>query len=315
MPELPEVHTTVEGLKKVIVGKTIKDVWSDYYLKTAHGERKTIKNKKYFDKFRKIVKGGKIKSIERRGKNILINLDNTQTIVVHMKMTGHLMYGQWRHGDLDVGLPLGSPASKSRNWKSVTGGAFDDPYNQYLHFVLTLSNGYQLALSDLRKFARIELIETAKLSDHKTFKTLGPDALDKKLTPKLLSMRLQRRPNLPIKLALMDQTIIAGIGNIYADEVLWDTGILPTRKAGKISLVYAKKLLHSMRKILKKSIAIGGDSKSDYRNIYGERGGFHNYHMAYHMHGKACTKRGCSGIIERMKLGGRSAHFCPVHQK
>ena len=97
MPELPEVHTTVEGLKKVIIGKTIKEVWTDFYVGAKYGNRENIKNKKYFEKFRKIIKGAKIKSLERRGKNILINLNNRYTIVVHMKMTGHILYGKYKY--------------------------------------------------------------------------------------------------------------------------------------------------------------------------------------------------------------------------
>jgi formamidopyrimidine-DNA glycosylase len=127
MPELPEVHTTVEGLKTVIIGKTITDAWSDFYIGSAHGDRQTIKNKKYFEKFKKLVVGSKIKNLERRGKHILIHLDppaedRAFTIIVHMKMTGCLMY------------------KKSKTEK-------------YVHFVLSFKSGDFLLLSDLRKFA------------------------------------------------------------------------------------------------------------------------------------------------------------------
>lgn len=292
MPELPEVHTTVTGLAGVLPGLEIIDVWSDWPRQIRSHDFKT---------FRKLLIGKKFLTTSRQAKNVLLHLSGGLTLRVHMKMTGHLMYGRWKLGD--------------RSWRGRDVGPIrDDPYNKYIHFLLTLSNGYQLALSDLRKFARIELLETSKLHEHETFKHLGPDPFDKKLTAKILHERLQKRPKLPIKLALMDQTIIAGIGNIYGDEILWDAGILPTRPASKVSITDAGAILKSMRKILTKSISIGGDSKSDYRNIFGERGGFQNHHMAYHMHGKACTKRGCSGIIERIKLGSRSAHFCPIHQ-
>ena len=112
----------------------------------------------------------------------------------------------------------------------------------------------------------------------------------------------------------MDQTIIAGIGNIYSDEILWHVGILPIRSVKDLTRLDAQKILTATRRILKQSILVGGDSKSDYRNIFGERGGFQHKHRAYHMHKKACLKSGCDGILVRMKLGGRSAHYCPVHQ-
>src|SRR6185436_20842781 len=100
MPELPEVHTTVEGIKKVAVGKTIKSVWSDFHLKTKHANRKTLKNKKYYEEFRKKVVGAKIIAAERRGKNILIHLKNKYTVIIHMKIMGHIMYGRYRQNFL-----------------------------------------------------------------------------------------------------------------------------------------------------------------------------------------------------------------------
>src|SRR5262245_3609671 len=129
MPELPEVHTTVEGLKKTVLGKTIKDVWSDFHVGTAHGERQTLKNKKYYENFRRIVKGAKIINGERRGKNILIHLNNGYTIVVHMKMTGALIYRK-------------------------------DKKEKYVHLSFTLSDGNYLLLSDLRKFASVKISKT-----------------------------------------------------------------------------------------------------------------------------------------------------------
>lgn len=295
MPELPEVQTTVSGLEQVLPGLTIEGVWSDW--------PKQIKSHS-LRSFTEQITGKTFVSASRQAKNVLLHLSHGLTLRVHMKMTGHLMYGQWEE----------MPKGQKPRWQSSLGGAFADPYNQYIHLLLFLSNGYQLALSDLRKFARIELLETKRLHEHETFKALGPDPFDAALTGTLLYERLQRRPKLPIKLALMDQSLIAGIGNIYADEILWDVGIVPTRPTQDVSVRDAIRILKAARKILGMSIGIGGDSKSDYRNIYGEKGGFHNYHMAYHMHGKTCTKQGCGGIIQRIKLGGRSAHFCPRHQ-
>ena len=304
MPELPEVHTTVEGVKKWVVGKTITDVWSDFHIKTAHGERQTLKNKKYYENFRKIVKGKKIIGAERRGKNILVHLSNKYTFIVHMKMTGHVMVGKYKK----------VKSLKSASWKTLEEGPLQDPYNQYIHFVISLSDGKHLVLSDMRKFASVTISKTSELHLHDSIEALGIDPLDKKLNPRLLREIIYKRKNMPIKSALLDQTGLAGIGNIYSDEVLWETGIHPLSPAFKIPIKKFPQILKVMQKILKFSIKHGGDSKSDYRNILGEKGGFQNFHKVYGKKGAKCPKQNCRGIIERLVVKGRSAHFCPRHQ-
>ena len=304
MPELPEVHTTVEGIKMWVVGKTIEDVWSDFHIKTAHGERQTLKNKKYYENFRKIVKGKKIIGAERRGKNILVHLSNKYTFIVHMKMTGHVMVGKYKK----------VKSLKSASWKTLEEGPLQDPYNQYIHFVISLSDGKHLVLSDMRKFASVTISKTSELHLHDSIEALGIDPLDKKLNPRLLREIIYKRKNMPIKSALLDQTGLAGIGNIYSDEVLWETGIHPLSPAFKIPIKKFPQILKVMQKILKFSIKHGGDSKSDYRNILGEKGGFQNFHKVYGKKGAKCPKQNCRGIIERLVVKGRSAHFCPRHQ-
>src|SRR3989344_2860438 len=251
MPELPEVHTTVEGIKRVAVGKTITDIWSDFHIKTAHGERQTLKNKKYYENFRKIVKGKKIIGAERRGKNILINLNNLYTIVIHMKMTGHVMYGKYKFKNSSVNEPCEPRRSEHeefsskkisvresrRNfgtWAAIEKWPLQDPYNQYIHFVISLSDGKHLVLSDMRKFASVTISKTSELHLHDSIEALGIDPLDKKLNPRLLREIIYKRKNMPIKSALLDQTGLAGIGNIYSDEVLWETGIHPLSPAFRI---------------------------------------------------------------------------------
>ncbi len=300
MPELPEVHTTVEGINKTVKNQTIKDVWSDFHVETSHGHRNTVKNKKYFESLRKIALGSKILKGERRGKNILIHLDNGFTIIVHMKMTGHLMYGKYN--------------LKKNKWEAQEDGPLKDPYNQYIHFVISLSSGKQLVLSDMRKFASVTYTKTKEIHLHETVGKLGAEPLDENFDSKKLFEILSKKKNTPIKSALLDQTMIAGIGNIYSDEILWDIGIHPLTHSDKISLAFYKKMYTSMVKILKFSIENGGDSKSDYRNIHGEKGGFQNFHKVYGQKNKPCPKTKCKGIIERIVIGGRSTHFCKEHQ-
>lgn len=314
MPELPEVHTTVTGLQRVVTGKTIEDVWSDFHISSTHRGKNSIKNKKYFDKFRKIVKNSKIKSVERQGKNILINLSNGFTFIVHMKMTGHLMYGKYEK------LQAKSLKLKAKSvWVAVEKGPLQDSYNKFIHLVFSLSDGKHLVLSDMRKFASVTISRTEEIHKHDTVGTLGPDPLRKGFSAKKLHEQLMKRKNWPIKSALLDQSVLAGIGNIYSDEILWEISVHPLSITGKIPEKKFSEMFRVMQKILKFSIKHGGDSKSDYRNAFGEKGGFQNFHKAYGKRKEKCPKSECKknkqSIIERIVVKGRSSHFCPIHQK
>lgn len=286
MPELPEVQTTVNGLRQTIVGLRIADAWSDYNSAFYKGQE-TIKDPKYFQKFKKEVIGRKIVSVERRAKNILINLDSGKTILVHLRMTGHLLFGKYKK----------------------------DPFNNFLHFILTFSNGEKLSLSDMRKFAQVVLVTTSTALVSKHLKNIGPEPLAQDFTVDTFVKRIYLRPKVKIKQALLDQTIIAGIGNIYADEALWYAGIHPKTLAGRIKGLSAKHLHEAIRKVLSESIETGGSSISDYRNIHGEKGKSQEGHKAYQMTGQKCSKRGCGGTIKRIVVAGRGTHFCEKHQK
>jgi formamidopyrimidine-DNA glycosylase len=311
MPELPEVQTTVNGLNKAVRGLKITGVWTDYN-SAFHKGKDSIKDPTYFKYFKKKVVGAKIKSAGRLAKNILIRLDNENVILIHMKMTGHLMYGDYDRAD---------------------------PFNRFIHLIFTFDNGETLELSDMRKFAKVTLVSKTAIgkgleqSLHLT--NIGPDPLDKSFTFNVFKERLARKSTGRIKTALMDQSVIAGIGNIYSDEALWRAGVHPEERVKNIfgrnnsarndSDSLAKKLYAAVIAVLKKGIDFGGDSMSDYRNIHGKRGRFQEQHHAYRKTGERCelmirgphggkTKR-CKGIITRKIVGGRSAHFCSVHQK
>jgi formamidopyrimidine-DNA glycosylase len=333
MPELPEVHTTVTGLSKTIVGHTITDVWTDYNSPYFKGSN-TIKDPAYFKYFRKEILGKKIISVSRRAKNILINLKPDKsapekTILIHMKMTGHVMVGRYvyrknkRDVKSDSHLPSGIwlPASDERK-------SLHDPYNRFIHFVITLSNGQQLVLSDTRKFAKVTLLTNDAMtqlpneqSEH--LKDLGPEPLDKNFTFEVFKNQINKKPNGKIKTVLMDQSLISGIGNIYSDEALWRAGIHPETQVRNIPMEILKKLYSEALTVLKKGIDFGGDSMSDYRNVHGERGKFQEQHQVYRKKGEKCSfgtdsqhkGKPCKGIIQRKVVNGRSAHFCPVHQK
>ena len=293
MPELPEVETTVRGLRKTIVGLIIKDVWTDLATQDKR-QRDAVANTEYFKIFKKNIKNKKIKSIERQAKNILINLSDNKTILIHMKMTGHLLFNN---------------------------------KDKFVHVIFSLSNKNYLAFSDMRKFGKITLLDpegksTSYGAGTKTsyLAHLGPEPLDKNFTYEKLEERLKKKPNGKIKTVLMDQTVVAGIGNIYSDEILWQAGINPERRVSTLLRQGSegqeiKSIFKAMREILNKSIKFGGDSMSDYINISGEKGKFQLHHQAYRRTGQKCREKDCKGIIKRKMINGRSAHFCSIHQK
>jgi formamidopyrimidine-DNA glycosylase len=184
---------------------------------------------------------------------------------------------------------------------------------------MTLSNGRQVALSDMRKFAKVTLIDEAQtetgLLDSLHLANIGPEPLDKNFTFDIFKSRVETKPNGKIKTILMDQSVIAGVGNIYSDEALWRTGLHPEERVKNIPEAILKTLYGDVKRVLEKGIDFGGDSMSDYRNINGERGKFQEQHNAYRKTGKPCAKPGCTGTIMRKVVGGRSAHFCGIHQK
>jgi len=312
MPELPEVTTTVKGLNEVLPGLTITDVWSDYFVNTKSIAQNTLKNKKFFEFFKKKVVGEKFLSAERRGKNILIHLSHGKTILIHMKMTGHLLFGEYTK-KLKV-ESVKSKVNRGEVWKATTPGPLQDSFNQFIHFTISFKNGKVLAFSDMRKFAKVTLFKTHEMSAHMDLKKLGPEPLSE-LTPLLLTTQLSKKPRGLIKTVLMDQSIVAGVGNIYSDEILWYANIHPERIVANLSNSETKKIFTEMIEVLETGIELGGDSMSDYRNIHGLRGGFQNSHKAYRRTKQPCLKKGCSGIILRKVIGGRSAHFCSIHQK
>lgn len=300
MPELPEVHTTATMLHRLLEGKRISDVWTDYD-SSFHKGKNNIKDATFFSRFKKAITSSKIERVSRLGKNVLIHLSNNKTIIVHMKMTGHLLVGTYKK--IETG------------WEAKDVGVLRESKNQFIHFVLSFSDGTHLVLSDLRKFAKITFAETKKLSETEDLSFLGPDPTEKTFSYKQFKAALLRRPRGQIKIVLLDQTVIAGIGNIYSDEILWASSVHPQSIASKIPEKNLKAMYKATKLTLKKGVSLGGDSTSDYRNPLGEAGKFHYHHKAYRNTGKKCEKKGCKGVIDRITFNGRGAHFCNTHQK
>ncbi|MBI4101510.1 MAG: bifunctional DNA-formamidopyrimidine glycosylase/DNA-(apurinic or apyrimidinic site) lyase [Candidatus Nealsonbacteria bacterium] len=291
MPELPEVETIVRGLRKKVLGRTFLDVWTD--------NPKTVKRPKTFDLFRKAIKGERVKKIGRRGKNILIYLLGGKVLLIHQKMTGHLLYGLWRF--------------EKRVWRPAERGPLEDPANRFIHLLFWLDNKKMLALSDLRKFAKVELWGSKELEEDEDLKKIGPEPLARAFTYSKFKEVLKKRRG-KIKQVLMDQEVLAGIGNIYSDEILWEAKVHPLAETSRLPETSLNRIYEAVSAVLKKAIAFRGDSMSDYRQVSGEKGRYQEIQRVYRQEGKPCP-RNDGGIIERLKIGGRSGHFCPVCQK
>lgn len=307
MPELPEVTTTVNGLRGVLPGLRFIDVWTDLAKKDQKIKqfKNTLKDEKFFKKFKKEVAGQKVENVERRAKNILINISGGKTILIHLKMTGHMLFGKYV---FDKKNNKWIPDKKEKD-------SLHDPYNRFIHIVFSLSNGKHLAMSDSRKFGKVTLLETKNIYKNSHLGDIGPEPLEKDFTWRKFKERLLTKPSKSIKTVLLDQTVVAGIGNIYSDEMLWLSSVHPDTKPIKLKDKNFMELHKNMRMVLDKGINFGGDSMSDYRNIHGERGNFQNHHNVYRKNKERCRKKGCKGVIMRKVINGRSAHFCNKHQK
>lgn len=288
MPELPEVETIVGDLNKKIRGYQIISFWTDW--------KKTIKIP--LTEFQKGILGKRIEKIKRRAKNILFFLSNGKVILVHLKMTGHLLI---------------------KNQKSkIKNQFFAERVNQYIHHIWFLKKGHsQLSLefSDLRKFGKIELFDKKELADHRELSKLGLEPLEKSFGLEDFKKILKKKPNWSIRDLLLDQRFIVGIGNIYVSEILFDAGIDPRKKVSSLIEKEKRKIYISMIKILAKAIELRGTSDSDYRDTFGAPGGFQKVLKVYGRTGEKCLRKNCKGVIIREKLKQRSSFRCPICQK
>jgi formamidopyrimidine-DNA glycosylase len=301
MPELPEVETVVRDLKRKVVGATIVAVWTDWpkAIKDPQAQSRTAVSRRAVNRFVKTIREKKILDVKRKGKNILIYLSGDMLLLIHQKMTGHLLLGRW---DFQGGRAVGvSPQA-----------IVEDSYNHHVHLIFFLHDGRQLGLSDVRKFAKVLLGTTSTIEALPELAKLGPDALDPELSLARFAARIakQRRP---IKQVLMDPAVVAGIGNIYADDILWRARIHPKRRAATLQDAEVERMFKAMREVLTRAVQLRGTSTSDFRDTDGLEGGYTEHRLVYQRHGQPCGRCGC--LIERIVLGGRSAHFCPWCQK
>ncbi|MBI3589335.1 MAG: DNA-formamidopyrimidine glycosylase [Candidatus Liptonbacteria bacterium] len=307
MPELPEVETVVRDLQKRVVGRKILDVWTDWP-KYFRGTSLKV--------FKRHVRGKKILGVSRRGKNILIEVSDppsrkrsgrasSHLILVHLKMTGHLLAGKWQRakGKLQISKQEWRPDGKVKE--------MHDPKNGFIRLVFFLdSKQYpMLALSDMRRFAKVLCGPKEKILNLPDLKNLGPEALEISYQEFRDKFKVKKGK---IKQVLLDQSFVVGIGNIYSDEILYVAKIHPLSRVEKLKEPHIKALYLAMKKILAKGIKMRGTSSDDFRDTYGKKGNYGNVILTYQRHGEKCS---LGHLIHRIKVAQRSAHFCPVCQK
>ncbi|MBU1557448.1 bifunctional DNA-formamidopyrimidine glycosylase/DNA-(apurinic or apyrimidinic site) lyase [Patescibacteria group bacterium] len=307
MPELPEVQTIVNDLNKKVVGEIIVDFWSEWkksvrpsfsrfkkeiMAKTSLQSKDVRPNISHCKKV-ECFRGAKIIGARRIGKQIIIDLDNKKTIMIHLKMSGHLLF-------------------KSVEVRQL-GKEFEEKVNQYIHHIFTFKSGSTLEFSDLRKFGWLSVVNTEEVENTKEIQNLGIDALSPAFTSKKFKEILDKKQKSVIGTLLLDQHLIAGIGNIYRSEILFLAGVNPKRKTATLSEKEIEKIFKAIKSILKKAVKMRGTTDSDYRDTEGKSGSFQKVLNVYGREGKDCKK--CKGKVIREKLGQRSIFFCPNCQK
>jgi len=287
MPELPEVETIRIGLSRLLPGLEIKDV--------EHNWAKSFPNAPA-DVARFMI-GAKVTVVRRRAKVLIIELSSKYSLVIHLKMTGQLVYvGKQRFGaghpskDLVADLP-----SKSTR---VT---------------IDFTEGSQLFFNDQRKFGWMRLIPTVEIPQIDFFKKVGPEPLEADFTVDKFIERLMRRKSSNIKAVLLDQTVLAGVGNIYADESLWGAKIHPAQIVSEIPRSKLVALHSSLIEVLSLSIKKGGSTDRNYVDSEGRRGSYLDFANVFRKEGKPCPR--CGNIIEKTRVAGRGTHICPFCQQ
>lgn len=287
MPELPEVETVRIGLNKLLPKKKVAAV--------SHDWPKSFPNAKAdVDKF---LVEATIVGVRRRAKVLMIDLDTDYSLVIHLKMTGQMVFvGSERFG---AGHPNGSLVNELPD--KSTRVTFD------------FTDGSHLYFNDQRKFGWVRLLPTIEIPNIDFFQKVGPEPLSDDFTWQVLRDRMQRRKNSNIKAVLLDQTILAGIGNIYADEGLWGAKIHPTTLVRDLKDAQIELLFQELQYVLSLAIEKGGSSNHTYVNAEGKKGSYMDFARVFRREKLPCPR--CGTIIEKTKVAGRGTHTCPTCQK
>ncbi|HET7673170.1 MAG TPA: bifunctional DNA-formamidopyrimidine glycosylase/DNA-(apurinic or apyrimidinic site) lyase [Candidatus Saccharimonadales bacterium] len=287
MPELPEVETVRRGLSELLPGLTVKSVKSDWAKSFPNAKNDT----------EKFLIGAKIVQVRRRGKVLIIDLSTEYSLIIHLKMTGQLVFRS-ESAVFGAGHPT----------KSLLGELPD----KSTRVILDL-DGAKLFFNDQRKFGWVRLVPTLEIDNIDFFKKLGPEPLGDDFNAKNFRERLRKRPNSRIKPALLDQTVIAGVGNIYADEALWGAMIHPEKRVREITDKNLSELYKELLFVLRLAIEKGGSTDKNYVDAEGKKGSYLQFARVFRRENLPCPR--CGTTIEKIRVGGRGTHLCPRCQK
>jgi len=287
MPELPEVETVRRGLSSLIIGKTIKSETHD----TEKGFPNTEADVRSF------LIDATIIDIRRRAKVLMIDLSTGYSLLIHLKMTGQLVFvGDTRFG---AGHPNDSLVNILPDKSTRVTVQFTD--------------GSALYFNDQRKFGWVRLLPAIEIPNIDFMQKVGPEPLAKEFTAKEFMQRFSRRSKTNIKAALLDQSVVAGVGNIYADESLWGAKLHPQRLVSSLSEQEFETLYNELRSVMNIAIEKGGSSNQTYVNAEGKKGSYMNFARVFRREGLACPR--CGTTIEKMRVAGRGTHICPYCQQ
>lgn len=288
MPELPEVETVRTGLSGLLPGLLVSACRSD--------NPKSFPNDPH--SVQSFLIGAHITAVRRRAKILLIDLSSGYSLVIHLKMTGQLVF---RGPDARFGA--GHPSD------SLVGELPD----KSTRVIFGFGRGGTLYFNDQRKFGWVRLLPTAEVPSIDFFRRVGPEPLDSSFTWQVLAERLRRRPNTAIKAALLDQTVLAGVGNIYADESLWGARIHPRTLVKNLSDKRVQQLHASLTTVLQLAIAKGGSTDRTYVDAQGRKGSYLSFASVFRREGQRCPR--CGATIIKLRVAGRGTHICPACQK
>ena len=305
MPELPEVETVVRELRPKLKNKKIRAVRVLLPKMVAVGPA-TLSNlrkpgEKTAEEFSRLLRGQKITGISRRAKMIIIDLAGKFAVLVHLKMTGQLIYFAKRELDKQIRL------------LNIEKTPYVHLPTKSTHVIFEFTDGSKLFYNDFRQFGYLKLVTDKELSTVKELQSYGPEPLDAKFTPKALESIMQHRPKMKLKQFLMDPNLIAGIGNIYSDEIMFYAKVRPTRTVKNLTPKERLLIFKGIKKILTDAVNHHGSSVGDFIRPDGDWGTYGKIHMVYGRAGEKCKV--CGSIIKSQKFNGRTGSFCPVCQK
>jgi len=301
VPELPEVETVLRGLAPAMLNRRI-----------LHAQvRRDGLRWPFPPRMAERLAGCRVLHLRRRSKYILIDLDSDETLIIHLGMSGRMLVAPAPGAPLPLVGRDGVGGTLVGN--DDAGGGHPGP-EKHDHVIFDMEGGARITFNDARRFGAMDLAPSADVFAHRLLANLGPEPLGNHFDEAYLTSRLQGR-NLPIKSALLDQRIVAGLGNIYVSEVLHRASISPKRKAGRIASARVATLVPAIRDVLNEAIASGGSSLRDHRQTNGELGYFQHNFRVYGRQGQPCPTASCNGKIVRIVQSGRSSFYCPKCQR